>query len=53
MIGSLDGVLEEVDELVEKRGSLRKSSLWIKIKGIRTQGPCKYQRKDKVKKARI
>jgi hypothetical protein len=47
------GVLEEKDGLVEKRGSLRKSGLWRKIKGIRTYGPCEYQREYEVKKARI
>jgi hypothetical protein len=36
MIGSLDGVLVEEDGLVEKRGSLRKSGLWRKMKGIQT-----------------
>jgi hypothetical protein len=51
MIGSLDVVLEEEDGLVEKRGSLRKTGLWIKMKVMWTRGPCEYQREDKVKKA--
>jgi hypothetical protein len=36
MIGSLDGVLVEVDGLVGKRGSLRKSGLRRKMKGMWT-----------------
>jgi hypothetical protein len=36
VIGSLDGVLGEEDGLVEKIGSLRKSSLWRKMKGMQT-----------------
>jgi hypothetical protein len=36
MIGSLEGVLVKEGRLVEKRGSLRKSDLKRKMKGIRT-----------------
>jgi hypothetical protein len=36
MIGSLDVFLRKEDGLVEKIGSLRKSELQIKMKGIQT-----------------
>jgi hypothetical protein len=36
MIGSLDVFLQKEYGLVEKIGSLRKRSLWRKMKGIRT-----------------